>query len=129
MEENQVKSKGNKNKSYTTIHVTKEIKKRISSDLTRINKKDYGRTVRAEDYLAVAVSLITSQHIQQMQENSLCNADRLDRDYRLYVSEFGQITKDEYLGKRLSGEIGSSNKTGAIPEPLEPIQTSSPSTL
>lgn len=101
------KMKGKKIQIYTSVHMRKETKKRVSSDLARINKKDFGRNIRADDYLALAVSLITPEHIQQLQESSLSHADRLERDYRSYVLKFGPISKDEYLGKRLNGEIAN----------------------
>ena len=101
------KAKPSKPNAYSTISILKETKKRISADLARINKKDFGRTIRADEYLALAVSLVTPELAKQLQESSLSNADRLERDYRAYVSQFGTISKDEYLGKRLSGEIGN----------------------
>lgn len=63
--------------------------------------------IRAEEYLALAVTLIAPEHILQLQEGSLSHADRLERDYRAYVAQFGAVSKDEYLGRRLSGEIKS----------------------
>lgn len=100
--------KVSKSTSYTTIHTRKETKKKIAADLGKINKKDFGRTIRADEYLALAVSLITPEHIQRLQDSSLSNSDRLERDYRTYVAQFGHISKDSYLGKRLSGEIKAS---------------------
>jgi len=76
-------------------------------DLARANKKDYGRPVRSDDYVALAFSKMTEADVNSLQENSLSYADRLDRDYKKYVAEHGHIPKDAYLGKRLSGEIGS----------------------
>lgn len=107
MENNSIekKSKSSKPTGYTSIHTRKETKKRITADLARINKKDFGRVIRAEEYLALAVTLITPEHILQLQESSLSNADRLERDYRKYLAQFGPISKDDYLGKRLSGQI------------------------
>lgn len=99
-----------KSTGYTSVHLRRETKKQIVVDLTRINKKDFGRTVRIDEYLSLAISLITPEHIQKLQEASLSNADKLERDYKAYVAEFGNISKDEYLGKRLSGEMMASVK-------------------
>ena len=114
------KSKASKPAPYTSVHMRKETKKRISADLARVNKKDFGRTIRADEYLTLAVSLITPEHLQQLQETSLSNSDRLERDYRAYIAKNGQISKDEYLGKRLSGELGIQKISS-----LEPSETSS----
>ncbi|MCP0621797.1 hypothetical protein KU644_23890, partial [Salmonella enterica subsp. enterica serovar Kentucky] len=73
--------------------------------LERINKKDLGRRIRAEDYLGLAMSLVTDDHLEKLRESSLTNADRLERDFREYVAQHGPITRDEYLGKRLTGEL------------------------
>jgi hypothetical protein len=67
--------------------------------------------VAAEDYLGLALTLVTEEHVAELQEESLSNTDRLERDYREYVTQHGSISKDEYLGKRLSGEIAA--KTAA----------------
>lgn len=127
--EMQIEKKGKspqKKPIYAAIRVRKELKRQIESNLERINKKDFGRRVRAEDYLALALSLITPQHLEQLQENSLTNHDRLERNYRAYVSTNGPISHDEYLGKILNGEIrpsqshpakmkANSPETGSIP--------------
>jgi hypothetical protein len=94
-----------KGTSYAALRVRRELKRQIEVDLERINKKDLGRRVRAEDYLALALKLVTPQHLEELRETSLTNADRLERDFRAYVAEHGSIPRDEYLGKRLSGEI------------------------
>lgn len=94
--------------SYASLRIRRETKRQIAASLDAINKKDFGRRVRAEDYLALALSLITPQHLEQLHEASLSNADRLERDFRAFVAEHGPISRDEYLGKRLNGEAGAS---------------------
>lgn len=91
--------------TYSAIRVRKETRKRILTEVARINKKDFGRKVRPDEFIALAISLVTPEHILKLQESSLSNADRFERDYREFVEEHGHMTKDEYLGKRLSGEI------------------------
>lgn len=94
-----------KKASYAALRVRREIKRQIEADLERINKKDLGRRVRAEDYLGLALSLVTPHHLERLQESSLTNADRLERDFRAYTTKHGPISRDEYLGKRLAGDI------------------------
>lgn len=109
MEESQVEKKAKpvRPSRNTSLRVLKDTKKRILGELVRVNRKDLGRKVRIDDYLMVALDLMAPEHIQKLQEATLSNADRFERDYRKYIAEFGSISKDEYLGKRLSGEIGS----------------------
>jgi len=104
-----------KNSTSAQIRVKKETRKRMLQDLARANKKDYGRPVRSDDYVALAFSKITSEDIRSLQDASLSNADRLDRDYREYVSKHGPTTKDEYLGLRLNGNLSKNEK----PSPAE----------
>ncbi|MGK5088159.1 hypothetical protein WDW86_11425 [Bdellovibrionota bacterium FG-2] len=94
-----------KRPSYASIRVRRETHRQIESHIEKINKKDLGRRIRAEEFLALALSLITPQHLEQLQEASLTNGDRLERDLRAYTAENGPISRDEYLGKRLTGEI------------------------
>lgn len=105
--EKKTKVIGSKKPSYGALRVRREIKRQIESELEQVNRKDLGRKVRAEDYLALALSLITPKHLEQLQESSLTNADRLERDFRAYATEHGPISRDEYLGKRLAGELAS----------------------
>ncbi len=102
---NDKKSKAAKPSAHGAVRVHKETRKRVIVDLARINKKDFGKTVHADDYMALAVSLITPEHLTRLQEQSLSNSDRFERDYKAHVAKNGHITKDAYLGKRLSGEI------------------------
>lgn len=74
---------------HAALRVRRELKRQIEGDLERINKKDFGRRVRAEDYLAFALSLVTPQHLEELREASLTNADRLERDFRAHVAEHG----------------------------------------
>lgn len=103
--------KSTKPSAHSSLRVKRETRKRVLADLAKINKKDYGKNVHADEFIVLAISLVTPEHIQKLQEQSLSNADRLERDYKDYVSKHGQINKDVYLGKRLSGEISVEPKT------------------
>ncbi|MBI2712252.1 MAG: hypothetical protein HYX41_05245 [Bdellovibrio sp.] len=95
-----------------SLRVRKETRRKIIAELARINRKALGRPLYIDDFLAFAISLISPEHIEKLQESSLSNADRLERDYRAYITQIGPISKDEYLGKRLNGEIGSQKDSG-----------------
>ncbi len=94
-----------KSDPFTSLRVRKETRKKVLQDLARINKKDFGKHVRSDEYIALAISRITASDIVALQETSLSNADRLARDHREYIAKHGPISRDEYLGKRLSGDI------------------------
>lgn len=99
-----------KTKSKVTtvpLRVKHETRKRIFSELAKANKKDFGRRIKPDDLIAIAIDLIESEHIKKLQEGSLTNSDRLERDYKAYVAKNGAISKDEYLGKLLDGKTAN----------------------
>ena len=102
---NEKKAKSAKSSPHSSIRVRKDTRKRVLTELARINKKDFGKKVRTDELIALALGLVTPDHFRVLQEASLSNADRFERDFRAYVAKHGQMSKDEYLGKRLCGEI------------------------
>jgi len=94
-----------KQTSHTAFRVSKETARAVTLDLAKINKKDYGRHVNAADYLALAITLVKPEHLSTLQEGSLSNQDRFERDYAAHCAEHGKVSKDEYLGMRMRGEI------------------------
>lgn len=92
--------------AHASLRVRRDTRKRVLAELARANKKDFGRRVRTDELIALAISLITPTHISKLQDASLSNADRLEADFRAYVAKNGPIAKDDYLGKRLRGDIG-----------------------
>lgn len=103
-----------KRQTYASLRIRRETKRQIAITMEAINKKDYGRRIHAEDFLSLALSLVSPVHLEQLRESSLTNSDRLERDFRSYVSEHGPITRDEYLGKRLSGEIAAPHNKNSL---------------
>lgn len=110
------KSKALKPSAYASLRVKKETRKKAMSDLAKANKKDFGRRVRMDEYVSLALSLVTPEHLVSLQESSLTNKDRFEREYRDYVTQHGPIQKDAYLGKRLRGEIQASTSSKAESE-------------
>lgn len=104
------------NASTIPIRVKRETRKKILQELAKANKKDFGRKVRADDLIALALSFVRAEHIEQLQESTLSNADRLDQRYKEFVAKHGHVSKDVFLGKLLSGEPvirGGSENTAA----------------
>lgn len=91
--------------STVGLRVKRETKRRVLSELAKINKKDFGRMVRADELIALAMSLVEPKHLTELQERSLSNADRLERQYQAYIKTNGNVSKDAFLGKFLAGEI------------------------
>jgi len=93
------------NGTIVSLRVKRETKKRIQAELAKVNKKDFGKKVRCDELIGTALSLLTDQHLKVLQDGSMTNADRLEIHYRDYVKKHGATTKDEFLGKVLSGAI------------------------
>ena len=89
----------------TPIRVKQETKRKIDDLLERINKKDIGRKVRSDELVLMALSLVESEHIKQLRENSLTNADRFELAYRRYSAKNKSISKDTYLGLVMAGKV------------------------
>jgi hypothetical protein len=98
------------------VRVSRKTKRRILAELDRLNRKDFGRHVTADEIVALAVSLLGPEHCLKLQEATLSNADRLEQRYRAYVKEHGPTTKDEFLGKLLAG---TANPQAPITAPEE----------
>ena len=92
--------------TFAALRVKKDTRRRATQELAKINKKDEFK-VRMNDYVSFALSLVTAEHYIALQEASLSHKDRFERDYKAYVVQNGMISKDEYLGKRLAGELDS----------------------
>lgn len=71
----------------------------------KANKKEFGRRITDADILAVAVRLITSEHIKKLQDDSLTERDRLNQAHADYMKSHGKITLDQFIGKLIRKEI------------------------
>ena len=119
MENPQVERKtksNNKSASYATLRVKKTTRKRVMDEVSKANRKDWGKRVKADELVLLAISRITDSDIAAIQEASMSHADRLERDYREHVAKHGPLSKDDYLGKRLSREIPSPKSEGSNAE-------------
>jgi len=99
-----------KSQSHSSLRVNKPTRKRVMEILSKANNKDFGRRIRAEDVIILAIGRVTPDDIAALQETSLNHTDRFERDYRQYIAKNGTISKDEYLGKRLRGELSPSTE-------------------
>ena len=99
-----------KDVSTTPIRVKRETRKKILQELVKANKKDFGRNLRADELIALAVTLLQPEHIRQLQEGTLSNGDRLERQFKGFVAKHGTMSKDAFLGKLLAGEIGEARE-------------------
>lgn len=97
----------------SSLRVKPETRKRFLSELAKANRKSYGRKVRADQLLSLLLTLLRPEHLQQLQQGSLSNADRLEMRYREHVKKFGPTSKDEFLGLLLTEKSSKSDSENA----------------
>lgn len=100
-----------KKSSVSAIRVSKSTGKLAQQAKEKANAKEFGKNVKLDVILARALGKLTPDDYREFQESSLSNQDRLERDYAAYCTENGKISKDEYLGKRLNGELTNGQKS------------------
>lgn len=93
------------NVSTVGLRVKRETKRRVMQDLAKINKKDFGKRIKADDLIALALSLVEARHVTALQQSSLSNGDRVEMLYREHVKRYGGTSKDEFLGKLLAEKL------------------------
>jgi hypothetical protein len=71
----------------------------------KANRKNFGRRVRDNQILNLALGLVTSEHLQGLQDAALSERDRLRIAHEEHCKEFGKITLDHFLGLLMRGEI------------------------
>lgn len=93
------------NVSTVGLRVKRETKRRVMQELAKINKKDFGKRIKADDLIALALSLVEARHVTALQQSSLSNGDRVEMLYREHVKRHGATSKDEFLGKLLAEKL------------------------
>lgn len=81
--------------------------KLLASLKERANKKNHGRKIRDAEIIAKGLSLIESQHLQDLQEAALSEKDRLHIAHEDFIKQNGKISLDQFIGRLLKGEIRS----------------------
>lgn len=81
--------------------------KLLQSLKEKANKKTHGRKIRDSEIIAKALGLMESHHIQELQESTLSEKDRLHLAHEEFQKANGKISLDQFIGKLLKGEISS----------------------
>lgn len=81
-----------------SVRIRSESKKRAFSLLEQANRKVFGRKVKLDDLIDLAIGLVAKEHIETLQNRSMTNEDRKEDLRRKYVALHGPISKDEFTG-------------------------------
>ena len=101
----------NSSSKYTSIRVTRTSANTIRKTITTANKKNYGELLRPCDLVDLLVKSITNDTINQLQEHSMSEQDKFDRDYKNYCSQNKKVTKDEFYKLVRQGQIFSASSS------------------
>ena len=112
MEDSKPVDKTSKDKTSTTVKKRNVLKKLdlesakfLASLKDKANKKNYGRKIKDAEIICKALGLVESQHIQELQETTLSEKDRLHIAHDDFQKKNGKITLDQFIGKLLKGQI------------------------
>lgn len=91
----------------------KNVLKKIDTDSAKLlatlkeraNKKGYGRKIRDGEIIAKGLSLVETRHLQELQDQTLSEKDRLHMAHEDFVKQHGKISLDQFIGKLLKGEM------------------------
>lgn len=82
-----------------------ESAKTLAALKDKANKKPHGRKIRDGEIIGKALSLLGSQHIEELQEATLNEKDRLNIAHENFIKEHGKISLDQFIGRLLKGEV------------------------
>jgi hypothetical protein len=85
------------------IHL--ETEKKLDRILELANKKQFGRKVKPDQLLSLALDLVQEQHIVMLQEQTLTNENRMERLRQKHIKLRGPISKDDFLGFTMTAEF------------------------
>lgn len=84
-----------------------ESSKLLTALRDRANKKSFGRKVKESEILDVAIKLVTSEHLKELQDATYSAQDRLKMRHEDYQRTNGKISFDAYIAKWMSGELNA----------------------
>ena len=99
------KSKNKTVASSVSIRVHSQSKEKASMLLNSANKKKFGRKIKLDDLIDLAIGLVTNEHLKMLQERSMTNEDRKELLRQKYIETRGPITRDEFTGFMLTNEF------------------------
>lgn len=89
----------------TTLRLNKATAGVLHAVLAKANKKDGGKRIRAEQAIALGLSLIGPEHIEKLQQSSLSNADRFEALFKQHAARNRDLTKDQFIGMLIDGKV------------------------
>lgn len=91
------------------IRVRSGTKTKLDKILDAVNSKEYGKRVKSDDVISFAIGLINDAYMHSLRDQSLTNSDRLEILFQQQRKRKKELTKDEFLGLLMTGQISTLN--------------------
>lgn len=87
------------------MRIRRPTKAKLELLLRQANRDRPGRKVKVDDLVLFAVDLISEQHLAEICNRTLSNTDRIELAYRRMSKEKRGLTRDEFFGLVLNGNV------------------------
>lgn len=128
MEQKNQKAAAKKANPQKSIRIGAETERKLGRLLNSANKKKFGRKIKCDQLLNLALDLVTDDNLRTLQETSLTNEDRKEQLRQSYIQEVGPISKDAFTGFMLTEEFQkfmASHRTAQIVAPTISVDRAS----
>lgn len=105
MDTSLTKNNSKKLQKAKSFRVNFETEKKASKLLIAANKKKFGKKIKFDHLMALALDLITDNHLETLKSNSLTNEDRKEELRQKYIELRGPISKDAFTGFMMSSDF------------------------
>lgn len=93
-----IKKSGLKKLDVDTVKLLAQLRERA-------NRKEFGRKVRDNEIIYLALTLLEAKHIEDLKDQTYSEQDRLRFAHLEYQKAHGRISLDQFIGKLIRGEI------------------------
>ncbi len=100
------KSKTKNADNRVSIRIRGEAKAKAALLLAAANKKKFGKKIKFDDLVEIALGLVTDEHLKMLQKRSMTFEDQKELLRQKYIETRGLITRDEFLGFMMEPGFG-----------------------
>ena len=79
-----------KNVNFGSVRIGKDTRRKILSDLSKINKKDYGKRVLIDEYVAYSINKLTSEDLKTDTKPAIRQTKNQGGTLSLRVTDFAK---------------------------------------
>lgn len=98
MNQKVTKSKKQSGTKWKSLRVSAEMKANSIAKLKEINAKNYGRNLKLDEMLSLALERLTEADVKLLHDRSLSNSDRQELLRLKYSELYSPVTPEEFIG-------------------------------